>query len=337
MKFPEQRQGAMRRRSWGVVAAAMLGMAASVVSLNASAQAYPSRPINFFVSIGPGSLFEAMFRAVAAEASKILGQPVVVENKVGAGGKLGLQALMNSAPDGYTVGMTYSGVAVTRVILDQGFNMQPGKDYLPVSITFTSPLLLAANSSAPFKDLNGLIAYAKANPGKLTATGTSPASNAHLAMELLKSMAGLDINVVNHRAEAPGVIDMLNGNVTAGVVSASVKPHIESGKIIGLATTGTKRWGAFPNLPTLDEAGLKGFNIVGWYGIVMPAGTPPAIVAKIHDAFTRPLSSPEIRKRLAEGGMEAGGNTPEEFSATIRSDIERLRPVLLKSGIKLEG
>lgn len=332
----ELRKRGLRATVAGLLAG-LVGSVASVVPVDASAQAYPSRPITFYVSIGTGSLFEAMFRLVAAEASKIMGQTIVVENKVGAGGKLGLQALMNSPPDGYTIGMTYSGVAVTRVILDEGFNVQPGKDYVPVSITFSSPLMLVANASAPFRDLNGLIAYAKANPGKLTASGTSPASNAHLSLAMLMSMTGADINVVTHRAEAPAIIDLLNGNVTTAVVSASIKPHIDSGKVFGIATTGPKRWGAFPNLPTLDESGMKGFNIVGWYGIVLPAGTPQAIVARVHDAFTRPLSNPDIRKRMQDGGMEAGGQSPEEFGTIIRGDIERMRPVLQKSGIKLDG
>lgn len=317
--------------------AAMAGGMGAMASFNASAQAYPSKPINFFISIGPGSFFEATFRVLAGEASKILGQPIIIENKVGAGGKVGLLALMAAPADGYTIGMSYSGAMVTRVILDQGFNMQPGKDYAPVTISFSSPFVLTANASAPFKDLNGMLAYARANPGKLAASGTSPASNAHLSWELLKVMTGVDINVVTHRAEAPAIIDMLNGNVTAAFLSTSVKPHIDSGKMFGLATTGPRRWGAFPSLPTLDEAGLKGFSVVGWYGIVLPAGTPQPIVARVHEAFTRPLSNPEFRKRLLDGGVEPGGQSPEEFSSIIRSDIERWRPILTKAGVKLDG
>ncbi len=316
----------------GVVCAAVMGMSA----FEASAQAWPSKPITFYISIAPGSVFESTFRVMAAEASKILGQPLIVENKVGAGGKIGLQALMAAPNDGYTIGMSYSGAMVTRVVLDEGFNIQPGKDYIPVTVSFLSPFVIAANPSAPFKDLSGMLAYAKANPGKLGVSGTSPSSNAHLSWEMLKAMTGANINVVTHRGEAPAVIDLLNGSVTAAVVSGSIKPHFETGKAFGIATTGIKRWSAFPNLPTLDEAGVKGFNVYGWYGIVLPAGTLAPIVARVHDAFTRPLATPEMKKRLLDGGMEPGGNSPEEFAALVRSDIERWRPVLLKANIKLE-
>ena len=317
-------------------ARALLTALLAAFAIDATAQAYPVRPITFYISIAPGSIFESTFRRLAAEASKTLGQPLVVENKVGAGGKIGLQALMSSPNDGYTIGMSYSGPMVTRAILDDGFNVQPGRDYLPVTISFLSPFVIAVNPGAPFKDLNGMLAYAKANPGKLGVSGTSPSSNAHLSWEMLKVMTGANINVVTHRGEAPAVIDLLNGTVTAAVVSASIKPHFESGKLFGIATTGSKRWSAFPNLPSLDEAGVKGFNVSGWYGIVLPPGTSAAIVARVQDAFTRPLASPEMKKWLLDGGMEPGGNTPEEFAALIRSDIERWRPVLLKANIKLE-
>ena len=316
----------------GLVFSALMGMAA----IDASAQAWPSKPITFYISIGPGSVFESTFRMLAAEVSKTLGQPIVVENKVGAGGKIGLQALMSSPADGYTIGMTFNGVVVTRAILDEGFAVLPGKDYAPVTISYSSPLAIVANASAPFKDMSGLLAYAKANPGKLSVSGASPSSNSHLSWELLKTLTGLDINVVTHRAEAQAVVDLLNGSVMAMVASTSVKPLIETGKLIGIATTASRRWNAFPALPTIEESGVKGFNVFGWYGIVAPAGTPAPIVNRLHDAFTRALSAPDIKKRIEEASMIPGGATPEEFTAQVRADLDRWRPIMQKAKLKLE-
>ncbi len=303
--------------------------------LNASAQTYPDRPITFYISIAPGSVFEATFRLLAVDAAKKLGQPIVVENKVGAGGKIGLQALMGSPNDGYTIGMTFNGVVVTRAILDKGFDIEPGKSYAPVTISFASPFIIAANASAPFNDLQGMLAYAKANPGKLSVSGTSPSSNSHLSWELLKVRTGIDIIVVNHRGEAPAVVDLLNGTISAAVVSSSVRPHIEAGKMKGIVTTGIKRWSAFPDVPTIAESGVKDFNVFGWYGIVAPAGTPAAIVAKLNEAFDYALAQPSMQSRMKEHGMVEMGSSPEEFAELIRSSIKLWRPVMAKAGLKL--
>ena len=307
----------------------------ALVAMDASAQAWPSRPINFYISIGPGSFFESTLRVVAAEASKVLGQPVIIENKVGAGGKIGLQAIMNSAPDGYTIGQTFNGVVVTRVLLDKDFALLPGKDYAPITMLFSSPLAIIANSSAPFRDFAGMMAYVKANPGKLNVSGASPSSNSHLSWELLKTLTGADINVVTHRAEAAAVVDLLNGSITAMVGSTSLKSMVESGKLIGVAVTSPQRWDAFPNLPTLDEAGVKGFDVQSLNGIVAPAGTPPAIIARLNEVFRKALS-PEIRKRMSDGGLIPVTSTPEEYGSLMRSELDRWRPVMQKANLKLE-
>ena len=306
-----------------------------LVAMDASAQAWPARPINFYISIGPGSFFESTLRVVAAEASKVLGQPVIIENKVGAGGKIGLQAIMNSPPDGYTIGQTFNGVVVTRVLLDKDFALLPGKDYAPITMLFSSPLAIIANSSAPFRDFAGMMAYVKANPGKLNVSGASPSSNSHLSWELLKTLTGADINVVTHRAEAAAVVDLLNGSITAMVGSTSLKSMVESGKLIGVAVTSPQRWDAFPNLPTLDEAGVKGFDVQSLNGIVAPAGTPPAIIARLNEVFRKALS-PEIRKRMSDGGLIPVTSTPEEYGSLMRSELDRWRPVMQKANLKLE-
>jgi len=310
---------------------ALLGL----LAMDASAQAYPSKPINFYISIGPGSFFESTLRVVAAEASKVLGQPIIIENKVGAGGKIGLQAIMSAPPDGYTIGQTFNGVVVTRVLLDKDFALLPGRDYAPITMLFTSPLAIIANNNAPFRNLAGMMAYVKANPGKLNVSGSSPSSNSHLSWELLKALTGADINVVTHRAEAAAVVDLLNGSITAMVASTSVKPMVESGKLFGIAVTSPQRWDAFPNLPTLDESGVKGFDVQSLNGIVAPAGTPPAVIARLNEAFAKAMS-PEIRKRMSDGGLIPVTSTPEEFGSLMRRELDRWRPVMQKANLKLE-
>ena len=317
---------------------ALLGSAFALLGLlamDASAQAYPSKPINFYISIGPGSFFESTLRVVAAEASKVLGQPIIIENKVGAGGKIGLQAIMSAPPDGYTIGQTFNGVVVTRVLLDKDFALLPGRDYAPITMLFTSPLAIISNNNAPFRNLAGMMAYVKANPGKLNVSGSSPSSNSHLSWELLKALTGADINVVTHRAEAAAVVDLLNGSITAMVASTSVKPMVESGKLFGIAVTSPQRWDAFPNLPTLDESGVKGFDVQSLNGIVAPAGTPPAVIARLNEAFAKAMS-PEIRKRMSDGGLIPVTSTPEEFGSLMRRELDRWRPVMQKANLKLE-
>ena len=220
------------KRLFNTMCALAVSALTGLLAMDASAQAYPSKPITFYISIGPGSFFESTLRVVATELSKVLGQPVIIENKVGAGGKIGLQAIMNSPPDGYTIGQTFNGVVVTRVLLDKEFALLPGKDYAPISMIFSSPLAIIANSSAPFRNFAGMMAYVKANPGKLNVSGASPSSNSHLSWELLKTLTGADINVVTHRAEAAAVVDLLNGSITAMVGSTSVKSMVESGKLV---------------------------------------------------------------------------------------------------------
>ena len=323
------------KRLFNTMCALAVSALTGLLAMDASAQAYPSKPITFYISIGPGSFFESTLRVVATELSKVLGQPVIIENKVGAGGKIGLQAIMNSPPDGYTIGQTFNGVVVTRVLLDKDFALLPGKDYAPISMIFSSPLAIIANSSAPFRNFAGMMAYVKANPGKLNVSGASPSSNSHLSWELLKTLTGADINVVTHRAEAAAVVDLLNGSITAMVGSTSVKSMVESGKLIGIAVTSPRRWDAFPNLPTLDEAGVKGFDVQSLNGVVAPAGTPPAIIARLNEAFAKAMS-PEIRKRMSDGGLIPVTSTPEEYASLMRSELERWRPVMQKANLKLE-
>lgn len=306
----------------------------SVLALDAGAQGFPARQMTLIMPIAAGTAIEVHIRVLAAEAAKSLGQPIVVENRVGAGGKIGMQAMMNARNDGHTIGMTFNGIVVTQAIMDSRFAIQPGKDYAPVILTSSAPLLMSANAGAPFKNLKELIAYAKANPGKLSVSGSLSGSNAHLGWELLKLMTGTDITVVLYQGEPPGIIDMLNGLVLAAISSAGIRPHLDSGKLIGLATTGAKPWSAFPSLPTVEEAGVKGFSVGGLYGIAAPAGTPPLAVSRVNEAFGAALAQPEVRKRLLDVGIEPLGSTPDGFGAVIRSELEKWTPIIRKIGLK---
>jgi tripartite-type tricarboxylate transporter receptor subunit TctC len=273
----------------------------------ATGQQYPDKAITYIMPMAAGSGIEAHARIVAAEAGKVLGQSMVVENRVGAGGKIAISALVKSRNDGYTVGLTYSGPAVTTAIFDSSFQLRPGKDYQPVTLTSTAPLVIVAHPGAPFKDMKGLVAYAKANPGKLTVAGSSRGSNAHLGWELIKHIAGIDVTLVIYNGDPQATIDLLNGQYAALMASTTTKPYVEAGKLIGIATTGPTPWAVFPTLPTVSDT-IKGVELVGWYGIIAPPGTPAPVVARLNEAFKTALARPEVRKKLLDHGVEAHFN-----------------------------
>ena len=314
----------------------MLAMSFFMLSANALGQAFPNRPVNFIMPIQPGSSTETLIRLVAQEAGKVIGQPVVIENRLGAGGKIAMNALRGARKDGYTIGMSYNGLLVNQVSADASFKFLPGQDYLPVFLIHEAYLLMVGNPGAPFRDLQGLIAYARSNPGKLSVSGSSRGSNSHLTWEFLKLMTGIDVVVVNYQGEAPAVIDTLNGGVSAMVGSVTLKTHIDSGKLTGIATTGSQRDRIFTTLPTMHEAGLTGFNVSGWYGIIVPPEMPPELVARWQQVFAAAFRSAEVTNMIREQGVVPLGQGADVFAERIRADLQRVGPMIQKAGIKLE-
>jgi len=307
-----------------------------LLATNVLAQTYPSRPVTVIYPYPAGSTTEGAWRSVAQEASKTLGQSVIFENRVGAGGKIGVESMTRSPKDGHTVGVINSAVAIYLPLMDATFRIEPGKDYTPISAGFETYYVLLAHPSVPFRDVKGLIAYARANPGKLNMASSGNGTGGHLSVELLKMVVGIHAVHVPYKGEAPAMTDLLGGQVQAFFGAGNAKPFIESGKLIGLATSGPQRWAPFPSLPTFAEEGLADVSASTWLGLAGPAGIPDAAVAKLNQAVTVAMQAPEVRRKLDEFGLVVRGGTPQEFSALIRADLDRWGKVVRAGNIRLE-
>lgn len=315
----------------GLLAAAL----AALMAANAGAQAYPNRSITLIYPFAAGSTTDAAWRTIAQEASKQIGQPIVFENRAGAGGKIGLEATIKAGKDGYTLGIMNNGLSVFLPQIDPTFRLEPVRDYTPIVFGNESYLVWVASTSAPFRDIKGLIAYAKANPGKLNFATAGVGTGAHLGLEMFKSMAGLDITAVHYKGESPAVTALLTGEAQLALPAAGAKSNIDSGKLIALATSGNQRWRMFPNLPTMGEAaGLPQYSMSFSLGVIGPSELPPEIVARVNRAFNAALNAAEVRARLESAGWTVKGGTPEQFLAVIRAEQELYRPIIRAANIK---
>lgn len=319
----------------GKATSAAILVATAAWTGSATAQTFPNRAITFIYPYAAGSAPDAAWRALALEAGKVLGQTVIYENRVGAGGRIGFDGIMRAAKDGYTIGVVNNGLTVTQPLADPTLKVEPGKDYAPIIRTIDIYQVLVAHPSMPFRDLRGMIAYAKANPGKLNYSSGGAGNQSHVGTERLKAQAGIEMMHIPYKGEGPAVTDLIAGQVQVSMPSGSAKPFVDSGKLVALATTGPTRWHLFPNLPTLSEAGLPGLTSVTWMGVVAPAGTPPDVVAKLNAAFNTALKSPEIRSKLQGYGFEVVGSSAAEFDTLIRNDLQVWAPIIKNAGIKL--
>ena len=325
------------RQNIGRRIAAAIGLLCAAAYLpSAMGQAYPSRPLTFVYPYPAGSSSDTAWRTISQDLSKKLGQPVIHENKVGAGGRVGLDFVIKSAPDGYTLGMINNVLSVWQPLMDPRFNIEPGKDYTPIVHAIETPLMLAAKINAPFRDLKSLIAYAKANPGKLNAGSSGPGSGAHLGLALLNYQAGIDVTHVPYKGAAPALTSLLAGETDLFFADAGAKPHIDAGKLMAIAVGSGQRWSLVPGVPTLDEAGLPGFRNTSWTSVGGPAGIPADVVSRLNRAFNDVLTTPEVRAKLEAAGWAIKGGTQQEFIAVIRGDTELYRPVIRAANIKLD-
>jgi len=315
----------------------MLAALLCTLPFAASAQKYPDKPVHFVVPYPPGGPLDTIARLLGQKVSERIGQPVIVENKPGAGGNIGADSVAKSAPDGYTILM---GAVATHAInpsLYAKIPYDPVKDFAPITLIGVTPNVLVVNASIPAKDVKEFIAYAKANPGKLNYGSGSTGSAGHLAGELFNSMAGVEMAHIPYKGAAPAMQDLLGGQIQLMFDNmASALPQVKSGKIRALAVTTPKRASGAPELPTIAEAGLPGFDISTWFGLFAPANTPKDIVAKLHDEFVRALTLPEVKERFAALGVEPAGNKPEEFAAYIKSEAAKYANVVKKSGAKVD-
>jgi len=314
-----------------------LGLAFTLVCGLVWAQAdYPARPVKVIVPSPPGGGTDILARVLAQHFSKALGQPFVVENKPGAGNMIGIESVARSPGDGYTLLVTASTLALNSVLYKK-VPYDPVRDFAPITLAATAPNVLIVNPALPAKSLAEFVALAKAKPGALSygtpGIGTSP----HLSMELLKSMAGIDLQHVPYRGTAAAVTDVIGGQIAATFANAlTAKPHVDSGRVRALAVSGPSRVEAFPTVPTVAEAGVPGYEAMQWYGMVAPAGTPPQIIARLHAEAAKALQSSEMKEKLALDGAQPVGSTPAEFAALIRRELDKWTRVVRAAGIELQ-
>jgi len=311
-----------------------LGILLSAVAGAARAE-YPDRPIRLIAPFPAGGLADVLARAVGDEVSRSLGQPVIVENRTGAGGNIGAEAVARSTPDGYTLMMTSAGILTANQFLYATMPFDPAKDFVTVSNVADMPMMVVVGPRVEAKTLAEFVALARANPGKLNFGSPGVGTTGHLGLAMFMHAAGIKLTHVPYRGAAPAITDLLAGQID-GVVDnpPTVLPHIESGKLRALAVAAKQRMTLLPDLPTAAEAGVPNFEASSWFGVVAPAGTPPAIVARLHKDIAAALRKPALRERFAKSGARLIGNTPEEFAAQIVADRKMWGDIIRAADIK---
>ena len=315
------------------VLAAVLTFASGFVC----AQAYPAKPIRLIVPYAPGGATDIIARAAAIELSKTLGQAVTVDNRAGAGGNLGSEMAARAAPDGYTMVMSASSLHGITPFLYTKLNYDPNKDLVPVIVLASFANVLVVNPEVKANSVKELTALAKAQPGKLTCASSGSGSTIHMSCEMYKHMLGLDITHVPYKGSGPAMVDLMGGQVSMMFDNIpSAISHIRSGKLRALATTGPKRSFALPELATMIESGVPGYESTAWFGLAMPAGTPKEIIARMNAEGQKAARAPEFVKRMTDLGYEIVGGTPEQMAAMIQDEIRRWGPIVKASGAKVD-
>lgn len=315
----------------------MLGLSALLIAWSSAAQSdYPERPIHLVIGFQAGSSTDTVARLLGQKFSDALGKPVVVENVTGATGSIAAERVAKAAPDGYTIAFGTNAQIVVNPNLYK-LPYDPAKDFAPISQVSLSPNILVVNNAVPAKSITELITLAKEQPGKLTFASGGIGSSPHLAGELFKSMAGVDIRHIPYRGGGAAIPDLLTGRVTMIFIPTSVVlPLVRDGRLRGLAVTSLKRSPAIPELPTVDESGLRGFEVMLWDGLLAPAGTPAAIVRKLHLETVKALAQADVQAKFADLGLERIGNSPDEFAAAIKSQISQWAKTIKELGVKAD-
>jgi len=315
----------------------LFALVAALLSLSAGAQTYPTKPIRLVVPFTPAGAVDISARAIANELGKILPKPVTVENKPGAGGNLGAAEVAHSAPDGYTLLMTTSGIQAINPGLYAKMPIDPNKDLAPVAPLVSLSNVLVVNPSVPVHSVKDVIALAKKEPGKLTYASSGAGTSIHMSGAMFTQFTGTDIVHIPYKGSSPAVTDLLAGQVNMMFDNIpSSLPHIKSGKLRALATTGAKRDPALPDLPTLAEAGVPGYESGVWFGIAAPAATPKDIIAKLNAAAVQGANSPEFQKRMKDLGYNIIPGTPEEMAAMNKAELARWAPIIKASGARVD-
>ncbi len=303
----------------------------------ANAQDYPSRPIRVLVSVPAGGTPDVLARAVTPAISELLGQQLVVDNRGGAGGRISAELVAQSAPDGYTLFLTSPGALTIVPHISKGVPYDTLKDFAPISLIATGPFLLLAHPSVPVKTVKDLIALARADPGKLIYSSAGNGTANHMAMELFKSMAGVNFTHVPYKGAPQAVVDLLAGRVNVTMNSIGpVLAHVKAGKLRPLGVAGAKRAPQLPEVPTIIEAGVPGFESGSWLGLLAPAKTSRSIIARLNAATVKAVNLPETRTRLIDLGAEPVGDSPEEFARRIKREYEQAAQIVKSANIRVD-
>ncbi|RIK97293.1 MAG: ABC transporter substrate-binding protein [Burkholderiales bacterium] len=303
----------------------------------ASAQQWPSGPVKVIVPYGPGSTPDMIARIVSEHLSARLGKPFVVENKAGASGNIGTDAVAKATPDGQTIGVSIAGPLAVNTLLFRSMPYDPARDIAPITIAATQPSVLVVGSRLPVADTAELVARLARDPGKYNFSSMGAGSISHLAVEAIAAKAGTEIVHVPYAGSTKAVMAVLSGEVDLAVLpAAAVMPQVKAGKLRALAVATAKRSAALPDLPTLAEGGIRDVQADAWMGFIAPAKTPEAIVARLHDEIVAVLADPGVQDKLRGLYMDVVANSPSEFKATLKGDLDRWRPIVEKHGIRLD-
>ena len=327
----------MQRRDF-ITAGALAACGASLAGGAWAQSGYPARPVRMVVPFPPGGPTDVMGRTAAKAMGERLGQQFVVENKAGAGGNIGTDFVAKAVPDGYTIGLAaISSLAIApHLYASLPFNVE--KDLLPISLVGTTPCALVIHPGAPFSDLAGMVAHAKANPGRLSYATSGIGTSNHLAAELLQSVAGIALTNVPYKGSSQIVPDLLAGTVPMSMESslATTLQHVRAGKLKAIAVTSPQRAKALPDVPTVAESGYPGFEVETWFGLVAPAGTPPAVVAQLHDAWEAGARTPQAQAAFDNISGNLRVNTPQQFADFIRAENRRWGGLIRQLGLKAD-
>ena len=317
--------------------ALVAGASLAAISTLAAAQAWPSKPIKYVVPFAAGGTTDILARTISEKLSVALGQPVVVENKPGAGGGVGAAEVAKAAPDGYTImGGTISTHAI-NASLYKSLPYDPVKDFAAITLIARVPNMLVINNDIPAKNVAELVALMKANPGKWSFASSGNGTSQHLSGELFKGMAGVEMQHIPYKGSPPALTDVMGGQVNMTFDNITTAWTLaKSGKLRALAVTTAKRSPVAPDVPTLAESGLPGYEVGSWQGVFAPAGTPPEIVRRLNTEIVRIINSPDVQKKLLELGAEPVGNSSEEFAALVKTEVVKWGDVVKKSGAKVD-
>ena len=313
------------------------GCALTATMIACHAQPYPQKSIRLIVPFAAGGSTDALARAVGQKLGEAFGQQVVIDNRTGANGNIGTDMVAKANADGYTLLMAFDATMVINPSAYAKLPFDPVKDFAPITKVAALPLILVAHPSFPPSNTRDLIAYAKTKPG-LNYSSSGHASTPHLAMLMFEQRTGTQFTHIAYKGGGQAVIDVLAGQIPLlATAIPTVQAHIKAGKLKGIALTSAKRHASLPDVGTFAEAGLTGFDVSAWYGLLAPAGTPQAVVTRVHDAVVRILATPEMQERFQKTlGGDAVGNTPQQFAADIKNDIARWAKIVKGSGIKIE-